>query len=43
MVVARHDMDPGTELAEVDLTTLAVPADSVSAAVMTDLKALVQL
>jgi pilus assembly protein CpaB len=41
MVVARHDMDPGTELAEVDLTTLAVPADSVSAAVMTDLKALV--
>jgi len=41
MVVAKHDMDPGTQLTAEDLTTFAVPAEGVSSAVLTDSKTLV--
>src|SRR5262245_24193372 len=41
MVIAKHDMDPGIQLSDADLTTVAVPAESASASVLSDPKPLV--
>src|SRR5438046_288153 len=41
MVVAKHDMDPGTQLSAEDITTVAVPQDMAGAALLSDPKLLI--
>jgi pilus assembly protein CpaB len=41
IVLAKHDMDPGSELTAEDLTSVAVPADSASSKAISDPKSLV--